>query len=756
MCHIDHLAFGGALTKRLSYAWCAGRQVVEIRGERMSSSSSASSSYESSSEEDEEEQEVEELTLEPIKEGTFVSANLKKGLGGGGKIEILREKGVSRYNSKVPFYIKFIDFHVINKQHCDLYVFLTHNKRGARKRMKYVDERDTILYLENGNGGRVKGPGVKGTFQQIIRGVQNIYALTGIAIVKPSTTRPVSTDPEVHVFAKLNDIGDRSPALWYPVLHLRRTAMEDMFYERDQLMKEQKKKEKIGDFTSEAEKSMQLIDKHAKKVFKKYDADKSGAVDIGEFLSMLRKLKLLMLPARARTIFQFCDMEQDGTLDIDQFQVALHVIMELDKYDKKNGRDGTQPLLQLLPHEAFDMMDADNDGLLDKLEFNEALRALNVVPKFSNQLDGEAYLKKLWIKVLKETLPPGEPMPSYCKIRHFERAWIQLCDVEAELKARNIKVPRQSLFAHFKNDTGQISVFKAAKSNSEEDKSEKKKREKKWKELARETLLKHISSEEKREREVMTKARSEAWERKRQDRIAIERKKQALKKQAEKETQEVRLQQANTEKADRAADKARRLQAAKADKLVAKLERESKKLKKKRQKIENNEKRMALNRRLQDAENAVIKNSWDRIDYSKRRLKELPDEIYWYKQKKEKGMEAKKLAAVRILNLRDNHLGELPSRGLFFHMDDLQKVDISFNKIAELPKEIGGCKKIQIFLANNNHLGDIKIDSPLQNYVDLQILELNSNRIKKVHKDVICKWISLKTLLMANNAIEIM
>ena len=110
--------------------------------------------------------------------------------------------------------------------------------------MKYVDERDTILYLENGNGGRVKGPGVKGTFQQIIRGVQNIYALTGIAIVKPSTTRPVSTDRRYMFLQKLNDIGDRSPALWYPVLHLRRTAMEDMFYERDQLMKEQKKKEK--------------------------------------------------------------------------------------------------------------------------------------------------------------------------------------------------------------------------------------------------------------------------------------------------------------------------------------------------------------------------------------------------------------------------------------------------------------------------------------------------------------------------------
>ena len=43
--------------------------------------------------------------------------------------------------------------------------------------------------------------------------------------------------------------------------------------------------------------------------------------------------------------------------------------MELDRYDKKNGRDGSNPVLQLLPHEAFDMMDADNDGLLDKLEF---------------------------------------------------------------------------------------------------------------------------------------------------------------------------------------------------------------------------------------------------------------------------------------------------------------------------------------------------------------------------------------------------
>ena len=157
------------------------------------------------------------------------------------------------------------------------------------------------------------------------------------------------------------------------------------------------------------------------------------------------------------------------------------------------------------------------------------------------------------------------------------------------------------------------------------------------------------------------------------------------------------MQQANSEKADRAAAKARSLQESKAKKIVADMERETKKLKKKRQKIQTDEKRKALSRRLNDAEDAVIRNSWDRIDYSNRRLNELPDEIYWYKQKKEKGLEAKKLSAVKILNLRKNHLGELPNRGLFFHMDELQKIDISFNKISSLPNEIGGCKKLQIF-----------------------------------------------------------
>jgi Leucine-rich repeat (LRR) protein len=448
-------------------------------------------------------------------------------------------------------------------------------------------------------------------------------------------------------------------------------------------------------------------------------------------------------------------MEQDGELDIDQFQVALHVIQELDKFDKQLGRDGDQPLLQLLPHEAFDMMDADNDGKLDKLEFNEALRSLNVVPFFSNQLNGEAFLKKLWTKVLKMDLPPGEPMPSYARIRHFENAFLELCDVEAELKARGIVVPRESILSKLsaKGKTG--SLMNVANANDCKTAEEKKKENKKWLEKARKALHDHIATEEKREREIMQKARSQGWERKRQERIKIERVKQAQKHQAEKEAHEVRLSQANKEKSDRAADKARGMQASKAKKFLKDMKHETKKLKDKRQKEETKERKATMNRRLHDAENAVLRNGWDRIDYSGKRLLELPKEIYWYKQKREKGEEAKRLSSVRILNLSKNHLTGLPEKGLFFHLDELQKMDVSFNKLEQFPDELRVCKKMQVFIANNNHLGNIEDTSPFKNFDQLVRLELSSNRIATFSKNILKKFLLLKSLSLANNALEI-
>jgi Ca2+-binding EF-hand superfamily protein len=699
----------------------------------------------------------EDIQYQPIKEGTFLEVDPKRGVGGGGKVEILREKNTSRYasRSKAPYILHFIDFHVNNPHNSDLYVFLTHDKNGASKKMKRVDNRDTIVYLENGNGGRVRGPGARGTFSQELNGVTDILALTGIAVVKQANGRPVTPDPQVHIYAKLNDIGDRSPAIWYPVLHLRRTAMEDTFYERKKLLDEEREKLNAGDFASQKEDSLKLMEKHAKKIFKKYDADGSGEVDLGEFLVMLRKLKLFMLPSRARKIFEYCDMERDGNLDYDQFQISLHVIQELDKHDKQSGRDGSQPLLQLLPHEAFDMMDADNDGKLDKLEFNEALRALNVVPTFSNQLDGESYLKRLWLKVLQKDLPPGEPIPMYAKIRHFEHAFLELCDVEAELKARGIRVPKNTIFGSIKHSASDNSLLNIASANTKETDEEKARRKSKWLETARKALHDHIAAEEKKERAIMQAARSQGWERKRQERIKVERVKQAQKHQAQKEANAVRLSQAEKEKSDRAAEKARRMQGAKAAKLLKTMKHEMKKLQQKRQEQETKERREEMQRRLNDDENAVIRNGWDRMDFSGQRLLEVPKEAYWYKERKEKGQEAKRLSSVRILNFSNNHLTNLPEKGFFFHLDELQKIDVSWNQITHFPAEMKECKKVQILNASNNHLTHIEESSPLSAYKHLVRLELSSNRIEIFHKHVMRNLVNLKSLEVANNALEI-
>ena len=58
----------------------------------------------------------EDIQYQPIKEGTFLEVDPKRGVGGGGKVEILREKNTSRYasRSKAPYILHFIDFHVNN------------------------------------------------------------------------------------------------------------------------------------------------------------------------------------------------------------------------------------------------------------------------------------------------------------------------------------------------------------------------------------------------------------------------------------------------------------------------------------------------------------------------------------------------------------------------------------------------------------------------------------------------------------------
>jgi hypothetical protein len=252
-------------------------------------------------------------------------------------------------------------------------------------------------------------------------------------------------------------------------------------------------------------------------------------------------------------------MDDTGELDQDQFEVALYVIMTIQHAQReaaseaaritkeKNGvagstDDAAAPTMRLEPHEAFTSFDNDQDGLLDQLEFNEALRSLGVVksaPK--DPLNQEADLKRLMDAILEE-IPSGlkedKDKPEDDPTRlvtfvQFLHGWIRSCNVPFEMKCRNVSVPLPT----GGKGGGPLVQMKP-----------------------KDALLQHVANAAKRQAELMAQARSQGWEMKRLARIEIERKRRAIEKQSEKENSEARKELALTEKSDRIAAKAANMQ----------------------------------------------------------------------------------------------------------------------------------------------------------------------------------------------------
>lgn len=252
-------------------------------------------------------------------------------------------------------------------------------------------------------------------------------------------------------------------------------------------------------------------------------------------------------------------VDDTGELDQDQFEVALYVIMTIQHAQReaaleaaritkeKNGvagstDDAAAPTMRLEPHEAFTSFDNDQDGLLDQLEFNEALRSLGVVksaPK--DPLNQEADLKRLMDAILEE-IPSGlkedKDKPEDDPTRlvtfvQFLHGWIRSCNVPFEMKCRNVSVPLPT----GGKGGGPLVQMKP-----------------------KDALLQHVANAAKRQAELMAQARSQGWEMKRLARIEIERKRRAIEKQSEKENSEARKELALTEKSDRIAAKAANMQ----------------------------------------------------------------------------------------------------------------------------------------------------------------------------------------------------
>ena len=95
-------------------------------------------------------------------------------------------------------------------------------------------------------------------------------------------------------------------------------------------------------------------------VFKRFDTDGSGEIDLEEFKVMLKKLKIHMSSAKAVKYFKICDVDDSGQIDFEEFRVALFAC------DPNNGNPiGFAPNALLTPIDAFEMFDEDGSGSID-------------------------------------------------------------------------------------------------------------------------------------------------------------------------------------------------------------------------------------------------------------------------------------------------------------------------------------------------------------------------------------------------------
>ena len=157
-----------------------------------------------------------------------------------------------------------------------------------------------------------------------------------------------------------------------------------------------------------------LVEDAPEEVFKRFDTDGSGEIDLEEFKVMLKKLKIHMSSAKAVKYFKMCDVDDSGQIDFEEFRVALFAC------DPNNGNPiGFAPNALLTPIDAFEMFDEDGSGNINEDEFYFVLEYLKLEVSDANQ-------ERLFLKYDKDQ--SGE-----IDYDEFRQIWLAVADVKKEL-----------------------------------------------------------------------------------------------------------------------------------------------------------------------------------------------------------------------------------------------------------------------------------------------------------------------------------
>ncbi|OQR99686.1 regulator of chromosome condensation (RCC1) [Achlya hypogyna] len=165
-------------------------------------------------------------------------------------------------------------------------------------------------------------------------------------------------------------------------------------------------------------------------LFEKFDEDHSGLISVDEFLNMVQPggaalphLNISVSRPKGLRIFRACDKDKSGEIDIEEFKMALFAV------DPNSGNTlQFAPSSLLSPKDAFELFDEDGDGQLNELEFADVVEYFNIK---ANDAKQERLFKKY-----------DKDKSGFIDFQEFRAMWLQCIDVEEELRARKIEIPK--------------------------------------------------------------------------------------------------------------------------------------------------------------------------------------------------------------------------------------------------------------------------------------------------------------------------
>ncbi|TMW65835.1 hypothetical protein Poli38472_003600 [Pythium oligandrum] len=594
-----------------------------------------------------------------------------------GVVQLIERKD----DHETSYSLRFVDVHVVNERDWPLFVLLSRIHAPSltdEAQIKSLETQGELIALDIGPDGQWCGAQLPSTFDQPLF-LFDPLAYNSVVICKPSAARPPSVMPQIAAYGAFQTYmpPEKSPEQIQAEIDALAAKMQNTVMEMEQ------------DAFQGDQVDLDVLQRNAKELFRLFDQDRSNSIDFDEYKQMLAYRGLNLLESKARRLFQLVDDQKKGYIDEREFVVALYVTNSL-RTNKSSASSASDTVLS--PVDVFYQLDRDRDEHLNLFEYDKAMQLLGVTADSTK---------------LRAVIPKGAASIS---LDQFKDAWLQVIDVEHELRKRGISAHThvqavQPLTRH--GLLASLPFSRHGKPNKETDR-------------LRQVLIEAINKIEHEEQAQALKAKEEVIRIEKEHRDKEQEKRRALFAQQRQTETSTRTKEALRERQEKIDRRKERL-------IKERQLREEKRLQ--RQMAEEEEKREVHQRQVvhelmtSKVERIVrqkAKFGDDVLDLSHRQLEEIPTSVY-------KGRDAiNTLSSLLVVNLSGNNLQSLPP-AIFTHLFALQVLDLSDNKIAHVPSELGEARDLQVFDLRNNAVTGLPVE--IQLLRQLRVINLAYNHL---------------------------